>query len=452
MRFFVLVILSFFCLRASAFDGAGTSQESPAAGGFAHVSKRLLADLLRRDLTLDQPIAETIMNMAMRGTAHVSCQIGLDLVPSPNIACLRLTMSGSALMNDAVASMRSIQVFSSSTTQITGSKDVLFDAAGLRLVPARAQCRTSIQVHDVEARLGLVERIAWRRVDRMQPSAESAASRQASRRAEQQLEAEAGRPLAQLNREYVANVYEPLIRKNALPDMRFSTNSDHLSVRFLSRELPRYNPASLMPSPAQDIAVCLEDSYVNALASHLIGGMTVTDRQFADLMATILGKTPRPLWIHSRAEAWSVVADAQQPIRLLFADDQTSIVFRIQRALRGEQTLARPLDVSAKYALKITPDGPRLARIGDLAIEFADGRASYDELEGQFRDFLKRKFSGVFLSEIYFDGLMPPVGGSWGKLHKLNLTQLTSRDGWLALGYELPGGLVAKSTGQILTK
>src|SRR5262249_28582813 len=87
-----------------------------------------------------------------------------------------------------------------------------------------------------------------------------------------------------------------------------------------------------------------------------------------------------------------------------------------------------------------TPDGPRLARVGDLVVEFAEGRPLYEPFEEQFRDFLRRKFSGVFLSEIYFDGLMPPAGGSWGKLRRLNLTQLASGQGWFSIGYELPEG------------
>jgi hypothetical protein len=76
--------------------------------------------------------------------------------------------------------------------------------------------------------------------------------------------------------------------------------------------------------------------------------------------------------------------------------------------------------------------------LGDVSIAFTDARQKSDDaFEAQFRDFLQRKFNGVFLSEIYFDGLMPPEGGSWGKLRRLNLTQLTSRNGWLALGYNL---------------
>jgi hypothetical protein len=438
MRAFVLAILTLSCLRASAFDGVDPSQEPSALGGFAHISKRVLADLLRRELTLDQRITETIMNMTMRGTAHVTCQIGLDLIPNPNIANLRLTMTGRASMDDGVATMRRIQVFSSSNTQISGSKDVFFSTEGLRLVPTRADCRTSIQVHDIAAPLRLIERIAWRRVSSMQSDVENSASQRASRRAEQQLEAEAGRPLAQLHRQYLESVYQPLVRRKALPDVRFSTTQGHLSVRLLSRDKQREEVVGTAPETACDIAVCLSDSYVNELAALLIGGATFADHQFADLMATITGKTPRPLWVHARAEPWSVVADASCPLTVSFDDNQINVALRIGRALRGQETLKRPIDIAASYSLEITPDGPRLIRVGDVGIKFADGGSAYETFEEQFRDFLRRKFSGVFLSEIYFDGLMPPVGGSWGKLRRLNLTQFESGHGWFALGYELP--------------
>jgi hypothetical protein len=448
MRHFVLLISILLCASAAATELGRDAAMQPqpehqpqplALGGFAHVSKRVLADLFHRDVKLNQVVTETILNMTTRGTAQIDCKIGLDLIPNPNSANLRITMTGHAVMNDVVGQMRNIRIYSTSHTSINGYKDVFFDPQGLRLAPTRADCLTSIQVHDIAARLRLVERIAWRRVGQMQSQAERAAGQRASRRAEQQLEAEAGKPLSQVHHEYVDNVYEPLVRQNAFPDARLSTTGEHLSIRFLSRAAPDENNSDSIPRPAYDLALGLSDWYVNQIATPMVGGKTHSDRRFADFMQTITGKTPRQLWVHSRADAWTVTATKQLPVIVSFADDVASVVFRIDRATRGDQTLNRPVDISAKYTLEITSDGPRLLRVGDLAVEFADAPrgTSDDPIDIQFRDFLRRKFSGVFLSEIYFDGLMPPEGGSWGKLRRLNLKQLTAQKGWLALGYEL---------------
>ena len=48
-----------------------------------------------------------------------------------------------------------------------------------------------------------------------------------------------------------------------------------------------------------------------------------------------------------------------------------------------------------------------------------------------------KKFRAFFQKDLYFDGLVPPVGGSGGVLRKLQLTQLSSDQGWVLLGYQL---------------
>ena len=132
---------------------------------------------------------------------------------------------------------------------------------------------------------------------------------------------------------------------------------------------------------------------------------------------------------------------------IAFAGDVLSIILRIEQATRGQRRLDRPVEISAKYTVEATPDGPHLIRSGKLAVEYikSDSTDRLDFSEEEFRTFLARKFSGVFLSELYFDGLMPPEGGSWGKLRRLNLTQLSSRDGWLAIGYQLSAGSTVAS-------
>jgi hypothetical protein len=453
MRFHIVLFASLcvapaLCRSVSADPPAPNGPRSASAekhlGGFAHISERVLKDLLHREVKLNQFVAETMMNMTTRGTARIDCRIGLDLIPNPHMANVRLTMIGNALMDDAVGTMRSIRIYSSSRTEISGYKDVFLVPEGLRLAPTRADCRTSIQVHDIEARLRLVERMAWRRAAQMQPQVEQAASRRASRRAEEQLEAEAGQPLGQMHHEYVDGVYNPLMRQGAFPDARFATTGNHLSVVFLTRRNPDTGP----PTPPWDLAIGLADSYANEITGPLVGGKTHTDRQFADFMLTITGQTPRPLWVHDRTEPWSVTAAEERPIQVSFADDLVSVKFRIERATRGDAQLDRPIEISARYSLEPTVDGPRLIRKGDLAVIFIgpDGREEGAGGDAQFQQFLKRKFSGVFLSEIYFDGLMPPEGGSWGKLRRLTLKQLRSRDGWLSVGYVLKPNEPAATT------
>jgi hypothetical protein len=445
MRFFVQLFLM-LALAVTLRGPLTASEPAPTAmipeqanlGGYAHVSARFLADLLHREIKLSQQVVDTILNMTTRGNAQIDCQIGIELVPNPQVAQVRLTASGQAIMNDTIGTMRSIQVSSSSRTQINGAKEVFFNPQGLRLLPARSDCRTSLQINDIDANRRIVERLAWRRADRMQPQAEQEVSRRIARRAEQQIDAQAGKPLAQLNEAYVDEVYAPLVRQGAFPEMRLSTTPEHLSITLFSQISDARGPSP--PAPAFDVAVCLGDSFVNALFAPLLAGKTITDRQLANLMQTLIGQTPRALWIHERAEPWSLTAAKERPLSLAFDEGRVSITLRIDGAARGEQHLDRPLEIAAAYSLAITRDGPRLTRLGEVSVAFSDddARPTDEGADGELRQFLHRKFVGVFPAELYFDGLTPPAGGSWSKFRQLTLTRFSSGHGWLAIGYELP--------------
>jgi hypothetical protein len=432
--------------KINADPRAAGSSPTARLGGYAHISKRIVQDFLSRNVTFNETVTEPILNMTTRGRARVDCQIGFELLPNPRAANLRVLMIGRVMMDDAVSTRRSVRVFSTSQTRISGYQDVLLDAEGLHLGAARASGSTSIQVYDLDARR-FVERPAWRRVGRLQPRAEQAASSHGARRAEQHLESEVAKSAAHLRHKCVEQVLRTLSDAGVSPDVWLATTSAHLSVRLLrSAALVDPSPAVNPPRPAAwDLAVCVKDSFVNETITPFVAGKTYTDRDFADVMLTLTGKTPRPLWVHARTEPWNVTAAKEQPLVISFAGEGVGIKLRIDHASHGQQRLDRTLEISAKYTLEITLDGPHLIRSGDLAVEFTDAAQQRPEpSETDFREFLARKFSGVFLSDIYFDGLMPPQGGSWGKLRRLELKQLWSRDGWFAIGYEL------RSTSQIV--
>lgn len=406
-------------------------------GGYVHVSERTLNELLHRDVSYRETVHESALGMSTRGTAQADCHISFDLRPNGDFAQMRLTMTGKAAMDDTVSSRRRIRVYSSSETSIAAHKDVFFNLDGLRLAHSVARCRSAIAIHGIAAPGPLIERIAWRQALAMQPDAERATERSASRRTEERLEAEAGRPLADLNREYAENIREPLLERQLMPTVRFSTDSRHAFAQvFLRRPPSAANRSRPAPRPARDVAVCFREELVNEICADILSGKTLADHHFADLMQTILGATPRPLWVHRRSEPWEVEFAREAPLTATFQRDLATITLRMVRVGRGDARWNGEWEIAADYALEITPDGPHLIRQGPLRVverSPADGIDSDDEIRG----FLASKFGAVLPEELYFDGLVPPEGGSWGRIRRLSLKQFTARDGWLAIGYEL---------------
>ena len=78
-------------------------------------------------------------------------------------------------------------------------------------------------------------------------------------------------------------------------------------------------------------------------------------------------------------------------------------------------------------------------RIGDVAVGLPSQPANKKEIVS----FLTKKFSAFYQKDLYFDGMVPPVGGSGGKLRQLQLTRFSTDAGWLLLGYSLPKREVA---------
>src|SRR5687768_10885238 len=66
----------------------GGSPPDGRLGVYAHISKRVLKSFLQREVKLSQTVTEQILNMNTQGTAHSTCQIGLDLVPNSQMANL----------------------------------------------------------------------------------------------------------------------------------------------------------------------------------------------------------------------------------------------------------------------------------------------------------------------------------------------------------------------------
>ena len=51
--------------------------------------------------------------------------------------------------------------------------------------------------------------------------------------------------------------------------------------------------------------------------------------------------------------------------------------------------------------------------------------------------FLRWKFRAVMPEALYFDGLVPPTGGSLAMLHNLKANEYSFQDGWMRIGYRL---------------
>ncbi len=331
-----------------------------------------------------------------------------------------------------------MSIYSSATTTISASKRVHMSDQGLALDPAAAWCATSARITGVQAGSRFVERIAMRRASRLLPQAEAVGARKAELHASSSLDERANGSLGGINDLFWQQIRAPLIRQDALPPL-FHFWSDQAHLRLA---LSQHNDTQLaVASPApqfsdNDLAIAAHESMIDNFCESMLGGMTVKDKAWLSLMNLLTGTEPRALWVHDRALPWSVTFAKQRPVEVEFQDDRLTFKLRFARIKHGEQVFNEPVEVVARLVTEIAREGPALAREGDVTIRIASELP--EEEVAPWRALLARKFDAVFPADLHFDGLVPPAGGTLGRLRKLTLVEFGADDGWATLAYQLP--------------
>jgi hypothetical protein len=428
-------------LQALSDDGASLARQAQSrfcrANGLAQGSGRLANLLMQRTIQERNYITEMILGSLTRGLAVTQGRLMFGMVPDPGQGTLEIRLNGNVQCPANVADRGRISVYTSASTTIDARKQISVDDQGLRLARATAFCSTNVQIQDIEAPR-FVERVAWRRASRLTPEAEQLTSRRAESEATAKLDREADAALGRVNGVFCEKIRAPLIRFNALPaNLQFWSDASllHLSLsQHNDLQLAAAGPPPAMP-PSYDLAGCVHESMINNLCEATLGGKTIQDEIWLDIMHLLLGAQPRPLWVHDRAERWSVTFAKERPLLAYFNHDRLGLTLRFIAVTKGEREIAQLIEIEARFIPQITRDGPALLRDGNLAIRFMDG--SPNEAEETLRPLLASKFGAVFPPELHFYGLMPPAGGSLGKLRQLQTAEFRAADGWLSLGYQL---------------
>lgn len=415
------------------------SPDESAIQAVARVSDRFVNLIVERRVARQEFMQEYLLGAFTSGPVLLDGTVTAELVPYSNQAALDIRLVGTTECRNHVGAKGPVTISSSAAGQIDVRKRVLIDVSGVQAQPATAHCTAQVEIHDIVAQNRLVERIAWRRAKRMHSEIEQAAAETSGNRTEQQLDQEMLAPLTEADK-ILSEKFGAAWSRKKLQDfpckVALSSTRNSLQATLNAADGSRVSPLEQLHSQ-WDVFVGMHQSCFDRLCQVALAGKTIDDTTFLDVVLIATGNSPRPLWVHDRAERWSVVMSKENPVTGTFADGICSIIVRLQQVTRGAEQLDRPLEVSAKYRLEITPDGPHFIRSADLAVRFSDDGMGTDNQES-FRQFIHKKFSGIFQPEIFFDGLVPPTGGSLGKLRALELQELSCRNGWLSIGYQLP--------------
>jgi hypothetical protein len=424
---------------------------------FGYASERLAAAGIDRDVDQVTAVRDNILGTDLHGTARMVGRTTLTLNENPTAASMSILLGGTAWSNN-VGYNGPVTIHSTGTTSVSARKTVMMTSDGLLGYASQASCCTRSNIHDICAKCGLIERVAWKRAGQQKGEAEQIASQHAAGRVAGQMDREAGGQIAEQNTRYLEKFRNPLVRRGEFPDeLTFSSTRDRLQVRMLQQSAGMLAAPDEAPGIASDhdLALRAHESVVSNFGQGLLGGYELTDLRLEKLIKDDLkGELSEELRVtlpdgklDPEKEPWSIIFAKELPVRAKFSGGKVWMAIRADGFTRGEgdqpgkykPAITELLEISAEYTIEKTAKGATLRRQGEVRVRFPN-RTNPEQItlrDSPIVTFIRRKFSSLFKEEFVGEGLV--LKGEWEKAGRLSLDQIASEGAWLQLGWKMPG-------------
>lgn len=405
---------------------------------YATFSSRLATAVMGESIQTVEPLHDNILGVSIRGMVDLRGRTTIAFRHDPRRMSFDVLMQACAASN-SVGCKHPVTLFVTGTTSVESRKPMHMTAQGLNADPATACCATNTSINGIATKRRIVERIAWRQSARQKSTAEAIGSRHAEQKTAARMDEKAARQIAETNASFREHWLDLFARRaDQPPEMHFSSgdNQGQVAMRIAADD----QLASSSPPPAlsgtHDLALRLDESAIRNLAEVYLGGMVLTDRD-VDRQLNSAGITPPPeLALGPDAEPWSMTYARQTPVRLEISPGRVRVALRGESFERGEQSLRDLVEISVVY--QHDADGREWTREGEVNVDFLNRSRLTASLIG-FKSFLRRKYSALFAERFSLDRL-PAIGGL-GQVGPLELDELRTSAGWLALSARLSSPL-----------
>ncbi len=404
---------------------------------FATVSERFLKAGIESEVDRTQGVTDNILGTQIYGTARTTGRTLVELVPNDRSARFDIRLVGQAASNN-IGYNGPVTIHSTGLTNINGHKVLVMNADGLYGYGATANCATSTNIYSIQSCCRLIEKLAWNRAGQQKGQAEAIASSHAAGRVAGQMDAEASDLIADTNRRYAERVKEPLTARDAFPrQLRFSSTTEQVDVSAIAQGASGFAAAGGPPAlaPGHDVSLRAHESSLVNFAEAMLGGVTLTDEKLEKIIREDLkAEVPEELKISPDTDPWSITFADEAPVRAIFSGGGLSIAVRGRRFTKGEQSVNEPIEISASYKIEKTPKGSTLTRQGKVEVKFLE-RERLTAQQIAIKTFFENRFEGVFKEEFVSEGIV--LEGRLAKAGKLQVQEISSDQGWLAIGWQL---------------
>lgn len=399
------------------------------------VSERMVNAGFTLNVTETQDVQDCILGTSIRGQATMRGRTRITLLECADRARLLLTLDGTIHSNN-VGVNRGVRILSNAQTSVEGTKVVFLDKAGLSSERPQVWCDTNSVINAIQARCGIVEKIAWKRASKSKGTAEQIGSRHAEERVAAGMEQRAAEILAKAGDEYQQRFRRPLLRRDEFPqNLKFRTTPGQMHVVWSQANASQL-AAPNTPDPltgSYDLAVQLHESFVSNFSRAMLGGIRLTDKRLVEILQKNGAEVPEELVSSDGVEAWAITFSARDPISATFSDHTVRFAIRGSQFESGENRVRRSIEMSATYNVEKTPAGAMLTRQGDVSVEYVGVTGQLPAEDIAIRSVMRKKFEALFRPQFETTGITLP--GRWEEFGTLHLEELVTHSGWLNLAW-----------------
>ncbi len=401
---------------------------------YAEVSDEFVAAAIGAPVDDTTAVCDYIMGTDISGTGHTIGQTTAELAPDAERGVVDALLFATTY-STTVGSHGPVCIYTNGTTRIGACKRLWVNEYGVFSHPAVSNAVTQTCITDIQARMQMMERMAWKRAGKQQSSAEYIASRHAEQRVNRRVDAQAAETIDKANGDYNKKIRGPLVDHKLFPQ-QLSFETDKQAVHVVSLEIGNSRLAAPTPPPQPastnaDMVLRVHESMINNFALDALGGMTVHEEKFQAAVVDMIGRLPDKLKGEEDQEPWAITFARRQPISVTFADDGFKIIIRGSEYFKGANSYPA-MDVTAVYKIEKTPEGFKFVRQGDIQV-FPPGRQQVGGKEQTIRTMLTKRFSKVFEPEMKGEGFM--FSGKLEKVGKMLPLEVQCRDGWLTIAW-----------------
>jgi hypothetical protein len=404
------------------------------------VSNRLLQQHFAQPLDEAFRIDEVIAGTRVAGNGRLSGALECRPGSHPGVAGWTWSMQATSTSQSSGVS-RGVQVDSTGTTSLSGSKRFHLDATGLSVLPAEADARTAIEFTGIRAGGGgRRQSTAVSEVYATRPRAEADSSASARRSIVQRLDGSASELLAEFQSHYDRTIKSPLGRSTLLvTTIRTAGSDDAQTWSCWLEEL--HGLAAPEPAPARladaDLAMSWHASFVERYAAMRLAGRTFTAGGLAKELDGWLGRDSSATGAAASPDQWRLKFAADHPITCRIADGQVHLSLRLAEFADSKSEYPA-VQVHLAYMPRQSEGGWVLARIGAVEaypLDYEPGTGK--TLTGRqlvLRRAVQRSLENTLRQELALSPLEIKRGGA--PALRISPREVRASQGWLSIDWQ----------------